>query len=119
MRITWILKSYVVLCGHNAKIEMACDSIRAQGRALNTCLGITQGKVRSVSENDGAIAQALMTDVPERRSTIVMRTNPFPPDLLKGLNPHHQAILFTKSQRPGCHQWRLVNIGLPVSLGRT
>ena len=40
-----------------AKIELACDSIRAQGQALN--------KVHGVSENDGALAQSLMTDVPD------------------------------------------------------
>ena len=47
---------------------------------LTTFLGIAAGKVQSVSESDGAIAQSLMTDVPGRWRTIVMRTNPFSED---------------------------------------
>ena len=38
---------YVAAC---AKIEHACDSIRAQRQSLNTYIGIAQGEVNGVSE---------------------------------------------------------------------
>ena len=47
-----------------------------------------------------------MTDVPERSSTMVMRTTPFLADLLKEVHPYHQVLLSSKPHRPGCQQWR-------------
>ena len=39
-----------------AKIELACDFIRAQGHSLNTTLGIIDGKVNCISEDNSTIA---------------------------------------------------------------
>ena len=66
-----------------AKIEMACDSIRAQGPSLQTCIGLADGKVHQVSESDNLIAETLLTDLPSRWSTVVMRTTSFPSDILR------------------------------------
>ena len=79
-----------------ANIELACDSIRAQGQSLNACLGIADGKIHPVSETDSSIAASLMNAVPERWSTIVMCTTPFPADLFQEVHPHHQVLLSSK-----------------------
>ena len=69
-----------LLSGHNL-IELACDSLRKQGRALNTCTGLAGG--HPASECNNHIAKSLLKDVSNTWSTIVMRTTPFPADLFR------------------------------------
>ena len=73
-----------------AKIELACDSIRAQGQSLNTALGIVVGKMSCIPE-ENTIAQAVRSDAAEQWSTLIIRTNPFPADILLDIYPHQPA----------------------------
>ena len=84
-----------------AKIELACDSIRAQGQSLNTRLGIADGKVNCISEDDSAVAPSLMAEAGQWR-TLIIRTNPFPAETLKEIYPRHQVVMTAKLQKPGC-----------------
>ena len=88
-----------------AKIELACDSIREQGPALSTRIGLADRRIHQVSEYDNNIAKVLLTVLSNTWSTMVMRTTPFPSDLFQA-HPHHQVLLSRKHHRPGCRQWR-------------
>ena len=104
--------------GARAKIELACDSIRAQGQSLNTCIGIADGKVHPVSESDSSIAESLLTDVPQKWSTMVMRATPFPADLFKEVHPHHQVLLSSKPPWTSPVETRACNVGGKSSTGQ-
>ena len=62
--------------------------------------------IHPASDCDNHIAKALLTDVSNTWSTMVMRTTPFPTELFQQVHPHHQVLLSCKPHRPGCHQWR-------------
>ena len=89
-----------------AQIEMACDSLRSQGAALSTCIGLSEGTVHQATECTQHIAKSLLKDVTNTWSTMLMRTMPFPADLFQDVHPNHQVLLFCKPHRPKCHQWR-------------
>ena len=68
-----------------AKIELTCDSIREQGPALHTCIGLADGTIHPASDCDNHIAKSLLNDVSNTRSTMVMRITSFPIDLFSKL----------------------------------
>ena len=61
-----------------------------------TSLGLADGRIHQVSECDNTIAKILLTDLADTWSTMVMRTTPFPVDLLKEVRPHYQVLLSSK-----------------------
>ena len=76
-----------------AKIERACDSIRAQGPSISTCIGLSDGITHPASDCDNHIAKSLLTDTSNTWSTLVTRGTPFPAELLQEVHPHHQVLL--------------------------
>ena len=72
-----------------AQIELACDSARSQGPALNTCIGLSDGVVHQAKKDNHQIATSLLKDVSHTWSTMVMRTTPFPTDLLQDIHLNH------------------------------
>ena len=94
---------YIVV---RAQLELACDSIRKQDPALQTCIGPAGGSVHRATDSDHQIAKCLLKDVTTAWSTLTMRTTPFPTDLFQDVHPNHQVLLSCKPHRPGCHQWR-------------
>ena len=38
-------------------------------------------------------------------STLMLYTQPFPPDLFQHARPYHEVLFSCKPHRPGCHQW--------------
>ena len=89
-----------------AKIELACDSLRAQGLSISACVGLADGVIHPASDCDNHIAKSLLTDISNTWRTMVTRATPSPSDLFQEVHPHHQVLLSCKPHRPGCHQWR-------------
>ena len=81
----------------HAKIELACDSTRKQGPALSTYIGLADGAIQSASDCNNHIEESLFPDVSNTwRSTMVMRTAPFPTELFQQIHPPHQVLLSCK-----------------------
>ena len=87
-----------------AKVELACDSIHAQGHSVNTKIGMCNHQVNDATEDVHQIAQPLLAEVDGQWSTLIMRTTPLlPKDLLTQMHPRHRAMMSTKPHRAGCH----------------
>ena len=89
-----------------ARLEQACDSLRSQGQALNTYIGLSDGVVHPAVNSNEHIAKSLPKIVKCTWSAMVMRTAPCPEDLFQDTHPNHQVLLSCKPHRPRCHQWR-------------
>ena len=78
-----------------AKVELACDSIRTQGQSVIIRLEISDNALHDVSEGDCSIVHSLMA-MAGQWSAFIMRTTPFPADLLNKIHPCHQVLISTK-----------------------
>ena len=76
-----------------AQVELLFDSLRSQGKALSTCIGLSEGIAHQATESNQHIAKSLLKNVNNTWSTMVMRTMPFPTDLLQDVHPNRQTSM--------------------------
>ena len=91
-----------------AQIEQACDSLRQQGSSMHKSIGLTKDDLcpptTLASSASRAIVEALVIPPDAMWSTMMLYTQPFPPDLLQHVRPYHEVLFSCKPHRPGCHQ---------------
>ena len=93
-----------------AQIEQACDSLRQQGCSMHKSIGLTKDGLcppTTLAESTSrAIVEALVIPPDAMWSTLMLYTQPFPPDLFQHTRPYHEVLFSCKPHRPGCHQWK-------------
>ena len=93
-----------------AQIEQACDSLRQQGCSMHKSIGLTKDGIcppTTLAESTSrAIVEALVIPPDAMWSTLMLYTQPFPPDLFQHARPYHEVLFSCKPHRPGCHQWK-------------
>ena len=97
-----------------AQIEQACDSLRQQGCSMHKSIGLTRDGLcppTTLAESTSrAIVEALVIPPDAMWSTLMLYTRPFPPDLFQHARPYHEVLFSCKPHRPGCHQWKPMQI---------
>ena len=87
-----------VICGNTvqymasrAQIEQACDSLRQQGCSMHKSIGLTKDGLcppTTLAESTSrAIVEALVIPPDAMWSTVMLYTQPFPPDLFQHARP--------------------------------
>ena len=97
-----------------AQIEQACDSLRQQGHSVCQSIGLTRDDLcpstTLASSTTRAIVEALVIPPDGMWSTLMLYTRPSPPDLLQHPRPYHEVLFSCKPHRPGCHQWKPMQV---------
>ena len=97
-----------------AQLEQACDSLRQQGESMHQSIGLVKGDLNpstTLAESTGrAIVEALVIPPDAMWSTLKLYTKPFPPELLQQIRPCHEVLFSCKPYRPGCHQWKPMQV---------
>ena len=88
-----------------AQLELACDSLRKQGRSKVTTIGRSKVDVGADidMESPSTIVEALKVPGEATWSTMVMHTHPFADDILQNVHPYHEVLLSRKPHRLSCH----------------